>query len=313
MEYRNLGHSGLQVSALGLGANPFGNEVDADTAAAIVHRALDLGVNYIDTADIYNQGVSEELVGRALRGHRREVALGTKATGAMGRGPNDRGAARKHLIDALDASLRRLGTDYVDLYQMHNTDPRTPIEETLRALDDMVRSGRVRYLGCSNYADWQIVEAQRLAEVERLAPFVSAQPLYNLVDRTVEQTVLPICERYGLGVIPYFPLAGGFLTGFYQRGVPLPPGSRGANRPTFARWTTDRNWDMLEQLHGFAAARGHSVNELAIAWLLSRPVVSTVIAGADRVEHIEANAKAVDWKLTPEDLAEIDRIAPRAP
>lgn len=308
MEYRNLGHSGLQVSALGLGANPFGNEVDAETAVAIVHRALELGVNYVDTADIYNNGVSEEYVGRALEGHRREVVLGTKATGSMGPGPNDRGAARKHLMDALDASLRRLGTDHVDLYQMHNTDPRTPIEETLRTLDDMVHSGRVRYIGCSNYTDWQIVEAQSLARAQLLTPFVSAQPMYNLLERDVEKTVLPACDRYGLGIIPYFPMAGGFLTGTYQRGVPLPPGTRGANRPTFARWTSDRNWDVLEQLEGFAQARGHPIAQLPIAWLLSRPIVSTVIAGADFVEHIEGNVKALDWKLSAEDLAEIDRM-----
>jgi aryl-alcohol dehydrogenase-like predicted oxidoreductase len=308
LEYRFLGKSGLQVSEVGLGANPFGNEVDAATAAAIVHRAIDLGVTYIDTADIYNNGVSEEYVGRALRGHRHQVTLGSKGTGAMGSGPNDHGASRLHLMAALEASLRRLGTDYVDLYQMHHPDPGTPIEETARALDDMVRSGKVRYIGVSNYTDDQLVEAIWTIRAHGLTPLVSLQPQYSLLERSCETTLLPLCERHGLGIIPYFPLAGGFLTGTYRRGELPPAGSRGANRPTFARWTNDRNWDLLEKLEEFAASRGHTVSELAVAWLLSRPILATVIPGADTIEHIEGNVSAAEWRLPPEDMAAVDAI-----
>jgi aryl-alcohol dehydrogenase-like predicted oxidoreductase len=309
MEYRQLGRSGLQVSAVGLGANPFGNEVDADTAKAIVSRAIDLGINYFDTANTYNDGRSEEILGRALGDRRREIVLGTKAGGVMAPGPNQGGASRKHLVESVEASLRRLSTDWVDVFHIHHPDPRTPSEETMRALDDLIRAGKIRYIGCSNYADWQIVESQRIAMAEHLTPFVSCQPPYNLLNREIERSIVPLCERYGLGVIPYFPLAGGFLTGLYRRGEPLPPGSRGANRPSFARWTSiERNWDLLEQLEAFAKERGHTITELAMAWLLSRPIVRTIIAGADVPEHVEANVRAAEWQLTPEDLTELDRI-----
>jgi len=227
----------------------------------------------------------------------------------MGPGPNEGGASRRHLIESVEASLRRLRTDWIDVFHIHHPDPRTPTEETMRALDDLVRAGKIRYLGCSNYEEWRIVESQWIARAERLMPFVSAQPMYNLLNREIEHSTVPLCERYGLGIIPYFPLAGGFLTGLYRRGEPLPPGSRGANRPTFARWTSvERNWDLLEQLEAFARARGHSVAELAMAWLLSRPYVSTVIAGADVVEHVAANVRAAEWRLSPDDLAELDRL-----
>jgi len=308
VEYRHLGKSGLEVSAIGLGANPFGNEVDAATAASIVHRALDLGVTYIDTADIYNSGVSEEHLGLALKGRRHEVVLGTKAAGAMGPGPNQQGASRKHLKEAIEASLRRLGTDYVDLYWIHHPDRGTPMDETMRTLDDLVRSGKTRYIGCSNYWDWEVCESIWTARSQHLTPFICVQPMYNLLYREIEQTTVPMCQAYGLGIVPYFPLAGGFLTGTYRRGVPPPAGTRGANRPTFARWTSERNWDVLEQLEQFTRARGRTVAELAIAWLLTRPCLSTIIAGADTVGHIEGNVKAAEWRLTEEELAEVDRI-----
>jgi aryl-alcohol dehydrogenase-like predicted oxidoreductase len=309
VEYRQLGRSGLQVSTVGLGANPFGNEVGQEGATAVVQRALDLGVNYIDTANTYNDGRSEEILGRALQGRRGEIVLGTKAGGAMGPGPNQGGASRKHLIESVQASLRRLGTDWIDLFHIHHPDPHTPSEETMRALDDLVHAGKIRYLGCSNYPEWQIVECQRITQAEHLTPFISCQPPYNLLNREIERGIVPLCERYGLGIIPYFPLAGGFLTGLYRRREPLPPGSRGANRPTFARWTSiERNWDLLEQLEAFAKERDHTVTELAIAWLVSHAFISTIIAGADVPAHVDANIRAAEWKLSSEELAELDRI-----
>lgn len=308
MDYRHFGSSGLEVSTLGLGANPFGNEVSAETAAAIVHRALDLGVTYFDTADIYNQGVSEDFLGRALKGRRHEAVLGTKTGGAFGPGPNQHGASRKHIMESLEASLQRLGTDYVDVFWIHHVDEETPFEETQRVLDDLVRSGKVRYLGCSNYAAWQVSEALWIARSQGLVPFVAVQPFHNILYREVEQDLVPLCRFHGLGVVPYFPLAGGFLTGTYRRGVPPPAGSRGAGRITFARWTNDRNWDLLEKLEPFARERGHSIAELAIAWLVSRPYVSTIIAGADTVEHVEGNVKAGEWRLTDADIDELDRL-----
>ena len=308
MEYRQLGRSGLQVSVIGLGANPLGLEVDEAGAVAVVNRALDLGVTFVDTANIYHAGRSEELVGKALKGRRHEVVLATKAGGAMGPGPNQRGASRQHLIDSLHASLKRLQTDHVDLFQIHQPDPNTPAEETMRALDDLVRWGEVRYIGSSNYTPWQICEAIWTARMHHEVSFISTQAQYNLVSREIEAELAPFCRSYGLSVIPYFPMASGFLSGSYRRGQLPPPGSRGAGRPTFARWTTDRNWDLLEKLEAFARARGHEVAELAIAWLLAQPVIATVIAGAEKPAEIEVNVRAHEWRLSADDLQGIDQI-----
>ena len=308
MEYRVFGSTGMQVSAIGLGCNPFGNEVDESAAATIVGRALDLGVTYFDTSDIYYEGRSERFLGSALRGRRHEAIIATKASGAVGPGPNDRGASRKHLFDALHASLRRLDTDYIDVYQIHQPDRRTPAEETLTALDDMVRAGLVRYIGCSNYASWEVAECRGVARAHGLTPFASCQDQYSLLYREVEATTQPLCVRYGMALIPYFPLAGALLTGAYRQGVAPPAGSRGAIRPTFARWDTERNWRLVEELRAFAAARGYAMPQMAIAWLLSRPQVGAVIAGADTVAHIESNAAATELRLTGDDLAELERI-----
>ena len=308
MDYRRLGTAGLRVSAIGLGCNPFGNEVDEPGAAAIVNRALDLGVTYFDTADVYFQGRSEEYLGKALRGQRQRALIATKAGNSTGSGPNDTGASRQHLIEAVEASLRRLQTDYIDLYQIHAPDRGTPIEETMRALDDLVRAGKVRYIGCSNYFEWEVCEAIWTARLRHLTPFISCQEFYNLLYREVEKRMTPFCQKYGLAIIPYFPLAGGLLTGTYTRSAAPPAGSRGAMRPTFRAWDSDRNWRVQEQLAVFARSRGWSLPQLAIAWLLSRPMVCTVIAGADAVNQIEANAGALDVRLTRDDLDEIDRI-----
>lgn len=307
MDYRYFGTTGMRVSAIGVGCNPFGNEVDAKGAAAVVNRALDLGVTYFDTADSYFEGRSEEYLGRALKGQRQRAIVATKAGNATGPGLNDTGTSRRHLMDAVDASLRRLQTDYIDVYQIHSPDRHTPAEETMRALDDIVRQGKARYIGCSNYFEWEVCEAIWTARLHHLTPFVSCQEFFNLLYRDAEKRMLPFCQKYGLALIPYFPLAGAMLSGTYRRGL-TPPGTRGAIRPSFKRWDSERNWNVQEKLAAFAAARGYSLPQLAVAWLLTRPMLCTVIAGADKPEHIENNAGALDVHLSPQDLAELDEI-----
>ena len=310
MEFRQFGTSGLKVSAIGLGCNPFGNEVDPEGAEAIVSKALDVGVTYFGTADSYFAGRSEDYLGRALNslGKRQDVIVATKVGNRTGPGVNDTGASRKHIIAECEASLRRLQTDYIDVYQIHTPDRSTPVEETMRALDDLVRSGKVRYIGCSNYFEWEVMEAQYTAKALGLTPFVSCQDFYNMLYRDIEKRMTPMCVKYGLAMISYFPLAGAMLSGAFKRNVAPEPGSRAAIRPTFKTWDTPRNWDVQEKLAAFAASHGWTLPQMAIAWLLSRPQMATTIAGADKPEHIEANVKALDVKFTPEDLAEIDKI-----
>jgi aryl-alcohol dehydrogenase-like predicted oxidoreductase len=308
MEFRQLGSSGLRISAVGLGCNPFGNEVDPEGADAIVSTAIDAGVTYFDTADTYFDGRSEEYLGRALKGKRDKVIVATKVGNRSGPGPNDTGTSRKRLVQACEDSLRRLQVDYIDVYQIHTPDRSTPIEETMRALDDLVRQGKVRYIGASNFFEWEVAEAQWVAKTQNLTPFVSCQDFYNLLYRDIEKRMEPFCKKYGLAMIPYFPLAGGLLSGAYKRGDAPAPGSRGAIRPTFKTWDSDRNWHVQEALSAFAANHGWTLPQLSIAWLLTRPMMATVIAGADAPEHIASNVKALDVKLAPEDLEEIDRI-----
>jgi aryl-alcohol dehydrogenase-like predicted oxidoreductase len=313
MEYRNLGRSGLQVSVAGLGCNNFGMRIDADQAKAVVDRALELGINFFDTADIYGgRGKSEEFLGAAVKGRRRDAVIATKLSGPMGDGPHWSGASRRYIFDAVDASLRRLGVEHIDLYQVHFPDANTPIEETMRALDDVVRSGRVRYIGCSNFAAWQVVEAQWVARTEHLAPVISAQNQYNLLDRRIERDLAPACDRYGLGVLPYFPLASGFLTGKYRPGEKPPEGTR------LAAWgargdaiLSEANFAMLGQLEAFATERGREMIDLAVGWLASHPFVASVIAGATKPEQVERNVRAAEWKLSPEDVAGVAQITRR--
>ena len=309
MEYRRLGSSGLKVSEIGLGSNNFGWWIDEEASARVINHALDTGINFIDTADIYGQGQSEEFVGSTLKGKRSEVIIASKLANPMGQGLNERGGSRYYIMKAVEASLRRLQTDYIDLYQMHVPDPTTPIEETLRALDDLVRSGKVRYIGCSNYAAWQLCEALWTSRVNSLNSFVTVQPQYNLLDRRVERELVPCCGAYNIGVIPWGPLASGFLTGKYRRGEAVPEGTRLATRPAMQeRMLTEANFATLAKLETFATERGHNVLELAIAWLLSRPYVSSVIAGATKPEQVSANVGAAAWKLTPEEAAEVDKM-----
>jgi aryl-alcohol dehydrogenase-like predicted oxidoreductase len=310
LEQRNLGRSGLIVSAVGLGCNNFGGRLDEAATRAVVHKALDLGITFFDTSDTYGeQGGSEEFVGRALVGHRHEIVLATKFARPMDREGRLQGASRRYIMAAVEASLKRLGTDYIDLYQQHIADPKTPIEETLRALDDLVRQGKVRYIGCSTLSAWQTVEAQWISTHFSLAHYVSCQERYSLLDRSLDRELMPVIQSYGLGLIPFSPLADGLLTGKYRRNTPMPTGARLTTTPRAAERTlTERNWAVVERLEAFCGARGHSLLELAIGWLLHRPNVASVIAGATRPDQVEANARAAGWALSREDMDEIDRL-----
>jgi aryl-alcohol dehydrogenase-like predicted oxidoreductase len=298
VEYRQLGRSGLRVSTIGLGTNRFGIRVDQPGVNAIVDTALGLGINFFDTADVYQEGRSEESLGVALKDRRKSVLLATKVFNKTGQGPNDYGASRHHIMEGLEASLRRLQTDYIDLYQIHRWDEDTPIEETLRALDDLVTAGKVRYVGASNFAAWQLARANLLAELRGWTPFVSVQPHYHMFERGIEQELVPYCKGYGVGILPYFPLAGGFLTGKYKRGEQAPAGSRGESSDYVQKYMTDAGYARLEQLTAWAGERDKSMGELAHSWLLAQPQVSSVISGATSAEQVEANARAAGWSLS---------------
>lgn len=308
MDYRQLGTAGVRVSVIGLGTNQFGGKVDQQGVNEIIAGALDQGINFIDTADVYTQGRSEETLGVALKGRWNNVVLATKVRSSMGDGPNDAGASRYHMLNGVEASLRRLQSDHIDLYQIHRWDDTTPIEETLRTLDDLVRSGKVRYVGASNFAAWQLAQANLLAEVHNWTPFVTIQPHYHLLERAIEQELIPYCTAHQVGILPYFPLAGGFLTGKYRRGESAPAGSRGTNSSYVQQYMTDTNYDTLEQLEAWARERGHTLGELAHAWLLAQPPVSSVISGATTLEQVQANAMAAGWNLTPEERAEVNAL-----
>ena len=318
MEYRNLGRCGLKVSVIGLGAHYFGWLQDEATSIAIINCAISEGITFIDTANVYDMGRSEEFVGIAIKGRRSEVVVATKFGWPMGGGPsgahvdirpNERGGSRYHVIRAAEASLMRLKTDYIDLYQMHVPDPTTPIEETLRAMDDLVRSGKVRYIGCSNFAAWQLSDALWTSRVSNLHSFVTVQTRYNLLERQIERELVPCCEAHGIGVIPWGPLAGGFLTGKYRHDQPPPAGTLLATRPrAYDRIMTDINWAKLAKLEAFAVKRGRNVGELAIAWLLAQTWLCTVIAGASRPAQVQEHVAAAAWKLNTEEIAELDKI-----
>jgi aryl-alcohol dehydrogenase-like predicted oxidoreductase len=312
MEKRNVGRSGLEVSLVGLGCNNFG-VLDVEASRKVVHRALDLGVTLFDTADVYgNRGGSEEQLGTILGPRRKDIVLATKFGMAMDDSGTKQGASRRYIMNAVEASLRRLQTDWIDLYQLHTPDPKTPMEETLRALDDLVRSGKVRYIGCSNVPAWKVVDAQWLARDSGFSGFISAQDEYSLLVRGIERELVPALQSHGLGLLPYFPLASGLLTGKYKQGNEIPAGTRMAIMKRLAdRYMTETNWATVAKLEEFCAARGRLLLELAFSWLAARPCLSSIIAGATRPEQIEHNVKAVEWKLSPQDIEEIDRLTKR--
>ncbi|HWG06294.1 MAG TPA: aldo/keto reductase [Beijerinckiaceae bacterium] len=315
MHQRNLGRSGLLVSAVGLGGNNFGGRVDAATTRAIVHAALDLGITFFDTADTYGRrgggesGTSEIFLGEALGARRKDIVLASKFGHAMDAERKLKGASRRYIISAAEASLKRLKTDWLDLYQLHGVDPSTPVEETMRALDDLVHHGKVRYIGCSNLPAWRVVEAAWTSRSLGLHAFISCQDEYSLLNRSIEAELVPAAQARGLGILPFYPLASGLLTGKYKTGEVPPEGSRFAKPERFeTRFQTDATTRKLEALRSFAEQRGHTLLELAISWLAGQKVVGSVMAGATSPEQIRANAAAANWHLSPEDYAEIDKI-----
>lgn len=308
MDYRRLGRSGMRVSVIGLGGNTFGRYADERQTANIIGAALDAGINFFDTADIYNGGASEQFIGAALRGQRERALVATKVGMRMGPGPNETGSSRKHIFDSVHASLRRLDTDYIDLLQIHAFDPETPLEETLDALNDLVRAGAIRYIGCSNYNAWRLTQALWISDHHNWASFVSTQPEYNLLSREIERDLIPACQTFGVGVIPYYPLAAGVLTGKYKPDQPAPENTRGYNNPNFAQRLRRAALETTQRLDEWAHERDHTVAELAIAWLIAQPTVATVITGTRAPEQIVANAQASAWRLTADDLATIDDL-----
>jgi len=311
MRYRRLGDSGLVVSVVGIGCNNFGRKMDESETRLVVDAAIDHGINLFDTADIYGVGASETLLGKALQGRRDDVVIATKfGMDMQGENGADHGArgARRYIVRAAEASLRRLGTDYIDLYQMHAPDPATPIDETLAALDDLVRAGKVRYLGNSNFAGWQIADADWVARTKDFTPFISAQNEYSWLKRDIEAEVIPACDRFGLGMLPFFPLSSGLLTGKYRRDAEPPAGSR-LSEARVAHRLAAANWDTIEALEAFAAGRGITILDVAIGGLAAQPAVTSVIAGATTPEQVSANVAAGQWIPTADDLNEVRRIS----
>ena len=315
MQQRNLGHSGLQVSVVGLGGNNFGGRLDAATTGAVVHAALDLGITFFDTADTYGRrgggesGASEVCLGAALGPRRKDIVLATKFGHALDAERKQKGASRRYVMTAVEASLKRLKTDWIDLYQLHEPDPLTPIEETMRALDDLVSSGKVRYIGCSNTPAWRVVDAVWTARSLGLHSFISCQEEYSLLNRNIEDELIPAARAHGLGILPFYPLASGLLSGKYKTGEPPPEGSRFAKPERFeTRFQTPAMSEKAEALRHFAEKRGHTLLELAMSWLAGQPIVGSVMAGATAPDQVRANVAAAAWKLSPDEGAEIDKI-----
>ncbi|MGH7854273.1 MAG: aldo/keto reductase [Candidatus Binatia bacterium] len=309
MEYRQLGYSGARVSVVGLGTNRFGSpEVPQAEVNKIIDASLDAGINFIDTANVYNEGRSEETLGNALKGRMHQVLLATKFSFPRKTSANSWGASRYHMLEAVDQSLRRLQTERIGLYYCHRWDDTTSIDETLRALDDLIRMGKICYIGASAYASWQLAHANVLADLKGWSRFVVLQSEYNMLKRDVEREVLPYCGAHNVGFVPYYPLAGGFLTGKYEMGKPPPPGSRGESARAVQELMTEKNYHAVTRLSVWAKDHGRGVNELAQAWLLAQPAVCSVISGARTVDHVTSNVKAADWNLTADQMKEIDGI-----
>jgi aryl-alcohol dehydrogenase-like predicted oxidoreductase len=313
VKHRKLGNSELQVSVVGLGCNNFGfvANMDVEASRKVVDKAIDAGINFFDTSDSY--GSSEEILGEVLGERRKKIVLATKFGSQLDQEGRKKGASRAYIFSAIESSLQRLRTDWIDLYQLHRPDPNTPMEETLRALDDLVQQGKVRHIGCSNLSAAQLVEAESIAEANKLTKFASSQDEYSLVVRDIEPELLPVVEKYGMAELPYFPLASGLLTGKYKKGQAAPKGSRLAEKQGLAdRYLNEANLEKVERLEHFAKERGHTLLELAFSWLLARRAVASVIAGATKPEQVEKNAVSANWHLSAEELAKIDRITGKA-
>jgi aryl-alcohol dehydrogenase-like predicted oxidoreductase len=316
---RFLGASGLRVPVLTLGTMTFGGAgrhasmgaVQVDEARRMVDICLDRGINFFDTADVYSAGLSEEVLGQAIGSRRRDVLLATKLNGPMGSGPNDQGQSRHHIIEACEASLRRLGTDYIDLYQVHSIDERTPLEESLSALDDLVRQGKIRYIGCSNYSAWHLMKALSVSEHRGFERYVSLQAYYSLVARELEHELLPVCLDQGVGVLVWSPLAAGFLTGKQRRGEAPPAESRRAALGDTGTLDAEQGFRVLDVLGEIASDRGVSIAQAAINWLIQRPGVSSVIIGARTEDQLKDNLGAADWRLTEDEVTRLDRVSAR--
>jgi aryl-alcohol dehydrogenase-like predicted oxidoreductase len=309
MIYRTLGRSGLNVSAYGLGTNAFGGRADEQTSIAIIHHAIDHGVNLIDTANAYTDSNSERIIGKATRDRRDRVVLATKCALKVGDGPNDQGASRGHIMREVERSLARLATDYIDLYQIHTWDGHTPLEETLRALDDLVRAGKVRYAGCSNYAAWQVCRALWISDRRGFARYESVQPAYSPADRRIETELVPCCLAEGLGLLVYFPLAGGVLTGKYKPGSPPPQGSRALTQPQFAKRLSEQNLRLAQDMAGLASEIGSTVSQLTLSWVMQRPGITSALVGATKIAQQEENLGAVDLKVPPQILDRVTELS----
>ncbi|HWV80061.1 MAG TPA: aldo/keto reductase [Hyphomicrobiaceae bacterium] len=310
MKERNLGPSGLRVSVVGLGCNNFGAKLDLEGSRKVIHKALDAGITLLDTADMYGgRGGSETIIGEVLGARRKDIVLATKFGWEMDDEGRKRGASRRYIMSAVEDSLKRLKTDWIDLYQYHKPDPLTPLEETMATLDDLVRQGKVRYVGCSNMPAWQVAKSQEIARAHNMTAFISCQDEYSLVVRNVvEPQLAAAMEHYGLGLLPFFPLASGLLSGKYARSN-MPADGRLSQAKRWAdKYLNDANWTKVEKLEAFAKARGHTLLELAFSWLACKSPVTSVIAGATTPAQVEANVKAADWQLTAEDMAEVDSI-----
>ena len=312
MDYRTLGNCGLKVSPVCLGTMMFGGQTSEADSIRMIHQAGDMGINFIDTADMYNAGESEVVCGKAIADRRQHVVLATKGRQKMGDGPNDQGGSRKHLMRALEDSLRRLNTDYIDIYYFHAPDCDTPIEETLRAMDDMVRAGKVHYIACSNFRSWRLAEALWTSDSANLASFQCLQPLYNIVNRDIEVEVLPLCREYGIGVVSYSPLARGILTGKYTLGTDFPEGSRASRNDARMQQAElrDASLELSQTISTYARSRGCSASQFALAWVLANPILTSVIIGPRTMEQFEDNLKCLDVQILPEDEAFVDNLVP---
>jgi aryl-alcohol dehydrogenase-like predicted oxidoreductase len=309
---RKLGSTGLAVSALGLGCNNFGMRLDLDETRAVIDAATEVGINFIDTADVYGgRGGSERLLGATLGARRKDFILATKFGLPMDTGGRLQGGSRSYVLSAVETSLKRLKTEWIDIYYLHRPDPATPLEETLGALDELVRQGKIRYAGCSNLPGPELADAMNLTRTKKLAGFVAAQDEYNLLSREIEKSLVPTIERFGLALIPYFPLASGLLTGKYRKGQPMPTGTRLSDPRFSARFANEQNLEMVERLAAFCAKRGRTMLELAFGWLLARPCVASVIAGTTTPEQVRQNAGALGWQLTADEIVAVESITAR--